>query len=106
MAVVAGKPRDYLTSHPTTAALVVEVADTTLAFDRRQKGSLYARAGILDYWIVNLVNRVLEVYRLPAADASAPLGYSYRERIRLTAGEAVSPLAFPAATIAVADLLP
>jgi Uma2 family endonuclease len=106
LAVVAGEPRAYRDGHPTTAALVVEVADTTLTFDRRRKGSLYARAGILDCWIVNLVNRVLEVYRSPVVDASAPLGYSYRERSRLTEGQTVTPLAFPAASIAVADLLP
>ena len=106
LAVVAGEPRAYHDGHPTTAALVVEVADTTLTFDRRRKGSLYARAEILDYWIVNLVNRVLEVYRSPVVDASAPLGFSYRERIRLTESESITPLAFPAASIAVADLLP
>jgi Uma2 family endonuclease len=49
--------------HPARPALAVEVADSSLVFDREHKGSLDARAGIQDYWIVNLVDRVLEVYR-------------------------------------------
>jgi Uma2 family endonuclease len=49
VAVVAGAPRDYLEAHPMTAALVVEVADSSLRLDRRLKGSLYARAGLPDY---------------------------------------------------------
>ncbi|MBI4572140.1 MAG: Uma2 family endonuclease [candidate division NC10 bacterium] len=63
--VVRGSPRDYRDAHPSAALLVVEVADTTLSHDRDQKGSLYARAGVADYWIVNLVDQVLEVYRDP-----------------------------------------
>ena len=106
LAVVRGLWRDYRAAHPDNAVLIVEIADSTLSFDRRQKGSLYARAGIADYWIVNLVARVLEVYRSPAPDTSAPLGFAYNERLRLTEGDSISPLAFPAASIAVADLLP
>jgi Uma2 family endonuclease len=84
LAVVVGTPRDYRAHHPTTAVLIMEVSDTTLAFDRRQKGSLYARAGILDYWILNLNRRMLEVYRSPIADPVAPYGFSYSERHRLS----------------------
>jgi phosphopantetheinyl transferase len=51
----AGRRRDYRDAHPEGAALLVEVALSSLAFDRRHKGSLYARAGVADYWIVNLV---------------------------------------------------
>jgi Uma2 family endonuclease len=63
LAVVRGKRRDYLDSHPRAAdvALVVEVADTTLARDRGVKKDIYARAGIPAYWIVNLVDRRVEV---------------------------------------------
>src|SRR5262245_20020766 len=50
--VVRGRPRDFRDHHPETALLVVEVADSSLAHDRRRKGSLYARAGIEEYWIV------------------------------------------------------
>jgi Uma2 family endonuclease len=86
--------------------LVVEVADSSLAFDRRQKGSLYARGGVQDYWIVNLVDRVLEVHRDPVVDGSAPYGWSYRSVARVTPPAAVALLALPGVRIAVADLLP
>ena len=77
-----------------------------MAFDRRYKGSLYARAGIIDYWIVNLRRRVLEVYREPVVAPEARFGWKY-SRVRILKPEAtVSPLAKPDATIAVADLLP
>ncbi len=66
LVVVRGRPADYRQSHPACPALAVEVAESSLEFDRERKGSLYARAGIEDYWIVNLVDRVLEVYRDPA----------------------------------------
>src|SRR5262245_47654650 len=61
VAVVAGAPEDYLPAHPSTAALVVEVADASLRPDRRFKAALYARAGLPEYWIVNLPDRVVEV---------------------------------------------
>jgi Uma2 family endonuclease len=54
--------------------LVVEVAEASLALDREEKGSLYARARVPEYWIVNLVGRVLEVYREPGLDAGAQYG--------------------------------
>jgi Uma2 family endonuclease len=105
-AVVAGAPRDYRDAHPTRPVLIVEVAESRLAFDRRQKASLYARAGIADYWVVNLVNRVLEVYRDPVAAPAAPYGFHYRSVTRLRPTATVTPLAAPSAAIPVADLLP
>ena len=84
----------------------MEVAESSLWFDRRRKGSLYARAGVQDYWIVNLVDRVLEVHRDPEPDASAEFGWRYRSVVRLTPPAEVVPLALPAAHIPVADLLP
>lgn len=104
--VVRGSPRDYRDSHPTTAVLVVEVSDTTLVLDRQQKPGLYARAGIPEYWILNLLERVLEVYRDPAPLPDHPLGYGYRSSERLDASASVAPLAASATPIAVADLLP
>ena len=77
LAVVSGSPRTYRDAHPSRAALVVEVSASSLDFDRDDKGSLYARAGIADYWIVNLVDRVVEVYRDPVPDAAAPYGWRY-----------------------------
>jgi Uma2 family endonuclease len=105
LAVVSGGPRDY-THHPSRPALVVEVADSSLALDREHKGSLYARARLPEYWIVNLVGRVLEVYREPGLDAGAQFGWAYRVLLTLRADEHVTPLAAPSARIPVADLLP
>jgi Uma2 family endonuclease len=106
LAVVPGRPADYRAAHPNRPALAIEVADSSLGFDRRQKGSLYARAGIQDYWIVNLVDRVLEVYRDPAPDPAAPYGWRYRSVTTLMPPAIVVPLAFASSQIAVADLLP
>lgn len=105
VAVVSGDWLDYSNEHPARPVLVVEVAESRLFFDRRHKGSLYARAGLTDYWILNLVDRVLEVYRQPIADASAAFGWRYAAMETLGAGSRVALLAVPAARIAVADLL-
>lgn len=106
VAVVPGNWLDYSNEHPARPVLVVEVAESRLVFDRRHKGSLYARAGLTDYWILNLVDRVLEVYRQPIADASAAFGWRYAAMETLGAGSRVALLAVPAARIAVVDLLP
>jgi Uma2 family endonuclease len=106
LAVVSGSPRDYLSQHPTSALLVVEVSEASLKTDREVKGSLYASAGIPEYWILNLRERVLEVYREPAADARAVYGAAYRQQHIYTTGEPVSPLCAPDATLAVEQLLP
>jgi Uma2 family endonuclease len=106
VAVVVGTLWQYVNAHPTSAELIVEVAETTLAYDRDEKGSLYARSGIADYWIVNLVDRQLEVYRDPRPDPTALHGYAYASRTDLSRSAAVSPLALPQAMVAVADLLP
>jgi Uma2 family endonuclease len=104
--VTAGDPRDFLPSHPARPALLVEVAEASLALDRDEKGSLYARARVPEYWILNLRDRVLEVYREPHPDPSAPHGWAYLSRQSLAAGEHVTPSAAPTARIAVANLLP
>ena len=102
-AVIAGTPRQ-ITSHPTSALLVIEVSDTTLDFDRVDKGRLYAANGIADYWIVNLNERCVEVYRQPISDASGEAHYASRRSF--DEAETISPLAKPSAVIRVADLLP
>ena len=106
VAVVPGHPRDYRDAHPTRPVLVVEVALSRLGFDRDRKGSLYARAGLADYWIVNLPDRRLEVYRGPVSDGAAPFGWRYGTALALGPDDRVAPLAAPTATITVADLLP
>ena len=108
VAVVAGPPSpegDY----PAAALLVVEVSDTTLEYDRATKGSLYAFARIPEYWIVNLIERRIEIHREPAEDRSAQFGWRYG-RIDIAAPGAEIPL--PASlgagggTLRVADVVP
>ncbi len=106
LALIAGKPRDFKEAHPSTAALVIEVADSSLLYDRNRKASLYAKAGIADYWIVNLQDRQVEVHRRPIADANAEFGFSYGDKLIFLEDDSVKPLAKPKASIAVADLLP
>lgn len=113
VAVVAGSFNDYKINQPTTAVLVVEVSDSTLQVsdstlqvDQTTKAAVYAREGILEYWIVNIRGRLLEVYREPAAMPGQPLGHHYRSITRLGETDAVAPLAAPEATVSVADLLP
>jgi Uma2 family endonuclease len=104
--VVPGGPRDYTAAHPSRCALLVEVADSSLLFDRRKKAVLYARAGIADFWIVNIKERVLEVYRDPRRSRRAPHGWRYARTALLRSPATVTPLAAPHARIPVADLLP
>src|SRR6266436_11664 len=106
VAVVPGTFRDYVIGHPSQPVLVVEVSESSLALDREHKGSVYARARVADYWIVNLVNRVLEVYREPIGDQAAPFGWRYRSIEVLEPSVSVAPLAVADARLLVADLLP
>lgn len=84
---------------PDDALLVVEVAETSLSYDLGPKLRAYARAGVVELWIVNLVNRRIESYRNPADNA-------YHERAVAYPGEHVAPAAFPDERLAVADILP
>jgi Uma2 family endonuclease len=102
--VVPGRFEDY-TDHPTTALLVVEVADTTLDADTTTKAELYATAGILDYWVLDVIGRQLIVFRDPAPLPAGLGGTAYRTRQTYGPTDAVSPLAAPNATVKVADVL-
>ncbi len=82
-----------------SALLVVEISETTLNFDRKTKTGLYAEAGIGEYWIVNLVERCVEVLR-------GPLNGSYSDIKRMESGEFIEPVARTGVKVAVADLLP
>jgi Uma2 family endonuclease len=106
LAVVSGSHQGAGRTIAKFALLVVEVSDTTLSYDRYHKMSLYAAGGIADYWIVNLVQRQLEVYRDPVADSTQLFGFRYNSRTILDPADTVSPLAAPQARITVADLLP
>jgi Uma2 family endonuclease len=99
IAVVPGTARDYMHRHPNTAMLIVEVSDRTLAYDSGRKKDRYARNRIQDYWIVNLADRHLEVYRCIKNDC-------YVDRLILTVGDRITPLAFPSASIPIQALLP
>jgi Uma2 family endonuclease len=105
ISVVPGSPRDYVGSHPARPVLVLEAARRSLGHDRTVKAALYARARVPDYWIVNLVDCMLEVRR-ESAPAANPIGWDYRVVSVLTPADVVSPLGAPAASIPVADLLP
>jgi Uma2 family endonuclease len=106
LAVVPGNPWDYKAAHPARPVLMVEVALTSRAKDRVWKGGLYARAGLADYWVVNLVDEVLEVYRRPKRAPSHRHGWKYGSVRLLQRGAGVSPLAAPRGRVRVADLLP
>lgn len=100
--VAHGSPEDFADHHPGPAeiALLVEVSDRTLRKDRGRKARAYARAGITDYWIVNLVDRRLEVYRDPLPDGQ------YQDVQSYGPDDVVGPLALQDAELAVASLLP
>jgi len=105
VAVISGDRRDYA-DHPTTAALVVEVADSSLAFDIGEKASLYASAGIADYWVIDLVHNRLYIFRDPRPDPAQRFGHGYFHMSLNGPADRVSPLAAPTASILVSDLLP
>ncbi|MEX2176403.1 MAG: Uma2 family endonuclease [Pirellulaceae bacterium] len=107
VAMVRGRRQDFFQRHPTPAAvgLVVEVADATLARDRGLKREVYARSAIPEYWLVNLVEKVVEVYSDPMADDQQP---NYRTTRVYRPGEAI-PLRLDGrelGQIAVASILP
>jgi Uma2 family endonuclease len=100
LAVVPGRPDDYLDRHPNCALLVVEVSDTSLQQDRLSKSRIYAGAGVPDYWIVNLRGDCVEVFRTP--DAAQRV---YTDRFVAPRGETLELVALPGAIVALDDLL-
>ncbi len=93
------RPRSYRHAHPAVedVFLLIEVADTSLAYDRRVKLPLYANAGVPEYWIIDTDAEAVETFRAPAASG-------YRDTRRITRDGTVAPSAFPDVTIRVADL--
>jgi len=92
-------------SPPSSASLIIEISDTTLRFDRTDKASLYARAGVEDYWIVNVAERVLEVRRAPRPDATERFGFGYASLQTWGEDATIAPLAAPDGAVLVAQLL-
>ena len=93
------RPRSYRTANPRAhdVVLIVEVADSSLHFDRTRKLRLYAEARVQEYWVVSVAGEWIEVYR-------SPEGSGYREVRRAERRETVAPLAFPDVVIPVADI--
>ena len=93
-------PDDYTSRHPRPddVFLLIEVADTTLVYDRDEKLPMYARAGICEVWILNLPARNIEIYREPHFAG-------YASNLTVKAGEKASPLAFPEVELPVSELL-
>ena len=98
-AVVPGDDFDYFDAHPTTALLVIEVSDSSAHRDRETKAGLYARSGIPEYWIVNVSEKTLEVFREPSQDG-------YRSKAVLRPSDSLSPLSRPQVSLAVRRFLP
>jgi Uma2 family endonuclease len=101
LAIVRGNMFDYAQRHPLPAEihLIVEVADSTLKYDCQVKDKLYAKANIPDYWVVDLKNRQVHVFRNPT-----PTGYA--SQLILAESQTVSPLAFSDVIIPIASILP
>lgn len=104
-AVIPGTIDDF-DDHPQSAVLVVEVSDTTYDFDTHEKASLYASAGVQDYWVVDLNGKRVLVMRKPEAREGEAHGHWYRALSVADAEGWVAPLAAPTARVRVADLLP
>jgi Uma2 family endonuclease len=106
VAVVPGNENDYIDiGNPQSAFLVIEVSDSSLTYDRGRKASAYARHGITDYWIINLVDRQVEIHRGPILDALHRFKFRY-ERIQvLKSGQSIAPLALDV-PVDIANLLP
>ena len=106
-AIVRGTPRSFLTRHPGPAdvGLVIEVADSSLLRDQRDKTRIYARADILYYWVVNLIDERIEVYTQPSGPTAVPCYSGFQlfqpgDSIPLVLGGAA------VASVPVVDLLP
>jgi Uma2 family endonuclease len=105
VAVIPGALRDY-TDHPTVAALLVEVADSTLTFDTTTKAEMCATAGVPDYWVLDLTNHQLHVFRDPTPLPAGLGATAYRTQVTLVPTDRVAPLAAPGASFLVSELLP
>lgn len=101
LAVVPGSAQEYARAHPSTALLVLEVADRSLPQDRLTKAAIYARAAIPEYWLINLRDNCVEIHRAPDA-ASA----RYTAKHIAHRGDRIELTAFPGARVVVSDLLP
>jgi Uma2 family endonuclease len=106
-AIIRGDTRDYTDRHPgpDDIALVVEVADASVELDQRIKQRVYASASIAVFWIVNLIERRVQMYTRPSGPATEP-GYGHRQDFALGESLPVVVDGKEVGRIAVADILP
>jgi len=90
--------------HPNAAVLVIEVADSSIELDQDMAFD-YASASVPDYWILNMRDRQIEVFREPVADGSSPTGHRYASHKIFNEVDSISPLARPDVQVKVAALL-
>ncbi len=97
--IVWVKARSYRRDRPSVAdiLLVIEVSDSSVSFDRNRKRSLYAQAGVAEYWIVNFPARQIEVFRDPQGD-------DFATKLIIRGDQELSPLCLPQAKLTLADL--
>ena len=108
LALARGEGNDYSGPHPTPADVLflLEISDATLLYDRYTKASIYARAEIVEYWILNVPERQLEIHRGPQRDSAMPFGWGYSTRLIVPESGSAATLWQPEVEFAVADLLP
>ncbi|BCL36420.1 Uma2 family endonuclease [Nostoc sp. MS1] len=101
IAVVKVDPLDYADHHPTPSEvyLIIEVADNSLKLDCEAKAKAYSQAGIQDYWVLDVVNRQLHVFREPTSEG-------YKSEVVLAEDAVITPLEFPDLQIVVLEMLP
>ncbi len=106
LAVVPGTFRDYATTTPTRALMVVEIAHTTLQMDTTTKAELYATAGVPEYWVLDLEHRQLIVFRDPQLLPTGLGATAYRTHLTFGPTDSVAPLFAPTVTVLVSSQLP
>jgi len=101
VAVVQVNPLDYADHHPTPEEiyLLIEVADTSISRNCETKARIYAQAGITDYWVLDITNRQLLIFREPSQNG-------YQSEFVLTEDASISPLQFPDLSVAIQQILP
>jgi Uma2 family endonuclease len=106
LALVQGSARDYANHTPTTAAMVIEAADSSLFIDTTTKAELYATAGIPDYWVIDLDGKRILVFRDPVALPKGLGATAYSTHDEYDSTKSLAPLIAPNAGVRVLDLLP
>ena len=101
VAVVRLDPFDYADHHATRSEvyLIIEVADSSFKYDRETKAKVYAKSGIADYWVLDVIDRKLHMFREPIQEG-------YQSEVIFSEGASVSPSQFPTLEIALQDILP